>query len=93
MRREVCTEGGQRSDLSDREWELLRYLAVNGGRAVSREEILRRVWRIDPTNLETRTVDMTVARLREKLGDAGGEPKILLTVRGKGYMMAGGGSP
>jgi len=83
---EVCFDDGTRCDLSEREQELLRYLAANAGRAVSREELLRRVWRIDPTGLYTRTVDMHIARLREKLRDEPAEPRIILTVRGKGYM-------
>ncbi len=85
-RREVrFTEGG-RQELSEREVELLRYLAANAGRAISREEILSRVWRLDPKGVETRTIDMHVARLREKLRDDPADPHVLLTVRGKGYM-------
>ena len=68
--------------------ELLRYLATNSGRAVSRDEILRRVWRINPNGVESRTIDMHIARLREKLHDDGENPRIVLTVRGKGYMFA-----
>jgi len=81
------TDGG-RAELSERERELLRYLIVNPGRAISRDEILSRVWRIDPQGISTRTIDMHVARLREKLRDAGDAPAFLLTVRGKGYMLA-----
>jgi DNA-binding response OmpR family regulator len=84
---EVRFRDGSRCELSEREIELLRYLASNAGRAISREEILARVWRIDPSGLETRTIDMHVARLREKLRDDPAEPRILLTVRGKGYML------
>jgi DNA-binding response OmpR family regulator len=86
----VRYEDGGRTELSERERELLRYLVVNPGRAISRDEILQRVWRIDPRGLSTRTIDMHVARLREKLRDSGDDPRILLTVRGKGYMLAGG---
>ena len=89
-RREVCFDAGQRVDLSEREAELLRYLAINGRRAISREEILSSVWQIDPKGVSTRTIYMHVARLREKLGDYSGDPKVLLTVRGKGYMFAQG---
>jgi DNA-binding response OmpR family regulator len=85
---EVRYKDGQRCELSEREVELLRYLAANSGRAISREEILLRVWRLDPKHLETRTIDMHVANLREKLRDDSAEPKVLLTVRGKGYMLA-----
>ena len=89
-RREIRRKVGGREELSQLEADLLRYLACSAGRAVSREELLQRVWRLDPHGLDTRTVDMHVARLREKLGDDGADPKVLLTVRGKGYMMARG---
>jgi len=88
-RREVRLDNGQRDELSERETELLRYLAQNAGRAISRKEILSRVWRIDPSGVETRTIDMHVARLRDKLRDSSAEPSVILTVRGKGYMFAG----
>ncbi len=82
---EVRFDDGERSELSERELELLQYLTANPGRAVSRDEILQRVWRLNPSGVQTRTIDMHIARLREKLRD-GSEPKLLLTVRGKGYM-------
>jgi DNA-binding response OmpR family regulator len=85
---EVRFHDGQRAELSEREVDLLRYLAAHAGRAISRDEILQRVWRLDPRRLETRTIDMHVAHLREKLHDDPERPQILLTVRGKGYMMA-----
>lgn len=87
-RREVQFDDGQHVDLSERESELLRYLAGNGSRAVSREEILANVWRINPQGVTTRTVDMHVARLRAKLRDDPDRPVILETVRGKGYKFA-----
>jgi DNA-binding response OmpR family regulator len=82
-RREIRFEDGSREELSEREADLLRYLVAQSGRAVPRDELLRQVWGIDPKNIETRTVDMHVAHLRQKLrsNDA------LLTVRGKGYML------
>jgi two-component system alkaline phosphatase synthesis response regulator PhoP len=66
---------------------LLRYLACHAGRAISREEILSHVWRISPTGVTTRTIDMHVTRLREKLRDDSAEPRVIVTVRGKGYML------
>lgn len=75
--------------LSERERELVRYLAANTGRAISREELLARVWRMSTEGVETRTVDMLVARLREKLRDDPSSPGVVVTVRGKGYMWAG----
>lgn len=87
-RSEVRFPGGQRVELSERETELLRYLASHAGRVISREEILQRVWRLNPNRLETRTIDMHIAKLREKIRDDPGHAKVLLTVRGKGYMFA-----
>jgi DNA-binding response OmpR family regulator len=84
-RREVRFTDGQRAELSEKEMELLRYLATNPDRAISREELLSCVWRIDPRGAEPRTVDMHVARLREKLRDDPTDPQIILTLRGKGY--------
>ncbi len=86
-RREVRFTDGTRAELSEREADLLRYLATNSGRAVSRDEILQRLWRLDPKHVETRTIDMHIANLRAKLRDHAGEPRVVLTVRGKGYML------
>lgn len=79
---------GQSETLSEREMEVLRYLAENAERIVTREELLARVWGITAAGIETRTVDMHIARLREKLHDHADEPRIVLTVRGKGYRFA-----
>ena len=87
-RRELRFADGERVELSEREVDLLRYLALNTGRALSREELLSHVWQINPRGVTTRTIDMHVARLREKLRDDAVEPRIVLTVRGKGYMFA-----
>lgn len=83
-RREVADGAGSPLQLSDREIGILRYLAANRGRAVDRDELLQHVWGLNPRGLETRTVDMHIARLREKLGESG----VIATVRGKGYMLA-----
>jgi DNA-binding response OmpR family regulator len=87
---EVQFDDGRRAELSEREIELVRYLAANSGRAIAREELLANVWRISPEGVATRTIDMHVARLREKLRDDSSRPCVLLTVRGKGYMFAAG---
>jgi DNA-binding response OmpR family regulator len=87
-RSEVRFDDGQRVELSERERQLLRYLASNAGRAISRDEILSRVWHVEPSGIETRTIDMHVARLREKLGDNPASPQVVVTVRGKGYKFA-----
>jgi DNA-binding response OmpR family regulator len=86
---ELRYHDGSRIELSEKETDLLRYLAANSGRAISREELLERVWQINPRGLATRTIDMHVTRLREKLRDDSADPQVVLTVRGKGYMFAG----
>ena len=86
-RREV-RNGSDPRQLSEREADILRYLAGHRGRAVAREELLQRVWGLDTRGIETRTIDMHVARLREKLGEQGGANKLIVTVRAKGYMLA-----
>ena len=85
---EVAFEDGERAELSDRERQLLRYLAKHAGRAIDRQELLENVWQIDARGVTTRTIDMHVARLREKLRDDSENPQVLVTVRGKGYMLA-----
>src|SRR5690606_10410195 len=85
-RREIRYDGGGREPLSEREADLLSYLAKHHGRAVAREEILSNVWQLVPRGITTRTIDMHVARIREKLRDDASTPRILMTVRGKGYM-------
>lgn len=90
-RREVSFEDGTREELSDREQALLAHLARHAQRAVSRDELLREVWKVSPARGKTRTVDMHVARLRDKLRDTT-PPQIILTVRGKGYMLGREGS-
>ena len=81
------------SSLSEREQSLLGYLALHSGRAVSRDELLDKVWGLSPAGITTRTIDMHVARLREKLRDDPDNPRIVITVRGQGYMLDGRGSP
>jgi len=74
---------GRSEQLSERESSLLRYLIDSCGRLVTREEILRNLWGLDPDRTETRTIDMHIMHLRTKLGDK--DQRILQTVRGKGY--------
>jgi DNA-binding response OmpR family regulator len=86
-RREARLPDGQTVQLTERESDLLQHLANNPERAISREELLRCVWGIDPRGVHTRTVDMAVARLRERLGDDKQAPRIVRTVRQKGYAL------
>lgn len=90
-RREATLGDGATALLTEREAALLEYLAANPGRAISRDELLSRVWGLDPRGVQTRTVDMAVARLRELLHDDPGSPRIIVTVRARGYMLGEGG--
>lgn len=79
----ICYSCGETVELSEKENELLHYLTVNSTRVVTRDEILKEVWGLDPRAVSTRTIDMHVANLRSKLNDSSQE--LLETVRGKGY--------
>jgi DNA-binding response OmpR family regulator len=80
-RREVRAHGAV-VDCTGKEFELLRYLAENGGRALSRQQILDGVWGYGWYG-DARTVDVHVAQVRKKLGDA----VTITTVRGVGYRL------
>jgi DNA-binding response OmpR family regulator len=83
LTRRLQFDDGRNEELSEREAELLRYLVDSPGRTISREEILRHLWGLDPDRTETRTIDMHMMHLRSKLGDK--DQRMLVTVRGKGY--------
>lgn len=87
-RREVKWSEKDRTELSETESGILLFLLENAARSVSRDEILSRLWGINPQGLETRTIDMHVARLRAKLRDPSGKttPEAIVTVRAHGYM-------
>jgi DNA-binding response OmpR family regulator len=76
--------------LTARETDILRLLHMHRTRAVTRAELLEKVWET-PGDLQTRTVDMTIANLRQKIERSPAEPKIVLTVKGVGYAWGEGG--
>jgi two-component system response regulator MprA len=82
--REV-TRGERRIELTNREFELLEYLMRNERLVISRERLLEEVWGYDPMAL-TNTIDVFISNLRRKL-EAGGEPRVLHTKRGAGYVL------
>lgn len=88
FRRAEVTKAGTPVELSAREFKLLRYFVEHRGAALSRDELLNEVWGYDamPT---TRTVDVHVAWLRQKLEDNPRHPRHILTVHGLGYKFAG----
>ena len=79
----TVTADGQRITLTLKEYELLHKFMINPGRAFTREQLLAAVWCEDFMG-ETRTVDVHIGTLRQKLGECG---KCIRTVRGVGYRM------
>jgi two-component system, OmpR family, alkaline phosphatase synthesis response regulator PhoP len=78
------TQNGRPVNLSAREFQLLRYLVDHRGATVSREELLKQVWGYS-ADIYTRTVDVHIASLRQKLEEDPKQPKFVLTVQGFGY--------
>ena len=77
--------GDRELDLTSREFELLEHMVRNERLVVSRQNLLDEVWDYHPY-AETNTVDVFVSNLRRKL-EEGGEPRVLHTVRGAGYVL------
>jgi two-component system, OmpR family, response regulator MprA len=77
--------GERQLDLTQREFELLEYLMRNERIVVSRQRLLDEVWGYDPFSM-TNTIEVFVSNLRRKL-EAGGEPRLLHTIRGAGYVL------
>ena len=77
--------GDREIELTKREFELLEYLMRNQRLVISRERLLEEVWGYDPLD-ETNTIDVFISNLRRKL-EEGGEPRILHTKRGAGYVI------
>lgn len=78
---------GERVAVKPKEFELLAFLASHAGQVFSREQLLTRVWGYNAP-VSTRTVDVHVRWLREKLEDDPAHPKLIETVRGFGYRLA-----
>ena len=84
----VGLNGSDEIAFTKREIEVLSYLARNSARPVSREELLSKVWGYARgLDIETRTVDIHIAKLRRKIENDPREPEKLVTVRGAGYRL------
>ena len=77
---------GESIELTYKEYELLSFLAKNRGRVYSRDELLDKVWGIDYVG-ETRTVDVHIRHLRQKLGQDNTGEEYIETIRGRGYKL------
>jgi len=84
--RHEVTNGGRRVELTGKELEVLRLLAIHRGEIVSRDRLLEEVWGYEsyPT---TRTVDNHILRLRQKLEENPSDPRHILSVYGEGYKL------
>ena len=76
---------GRAIELTQREFELLEFLMRNEGIVVARQQLLEDIWGYDPF-ADTNTIEVFVSNLRRKL-EAGGEERILHTIRGAGYVV------
>ena len=85
--RRAVYKNGQELELTQREYELIKFMAEDPGRVMSREELMGSVWQYDYFG-DLRAVDVAVRRLREKLEDNPSEPVYVMTKRGAGYYFA-----
>ncbi|MGI6345465.1 MAG: response regulator [Bacillota bacterium] len=84
LTRYAVRKNGKHVDLTVREFELLKFLALSPGKVFDREQLLKEVWGYDYFG-HVRTVDVTVRRLREKIEDNPSQPVYVLMRRGVGY--------
>lgn len=78
--------GKKQIDISKHQGQLIQFFAANPNRVISRDELYEKVWGESMGGVETRTVDMHIAKLRSTIEQNPAEPKIIKTVRGAGYI-------
>jgi len=83
-----ATKAGRALELSPREFKMMKYFAEHRGEVVTRDQLLDSVWGYDGLPL-TRTVDMHIAKLRQKIEDTPGDPRHIITVHRVGYKFTG----
>ena len=82
----VVRKDGADLELTQREFDLLTYLAANAGNVFSRQELMERVWNYEGYVGDVRAVDVAIRRLREKVEDNPAQPRYIITRRGAGYL-------
>lgn len=82
-KRKILFHDGSSAGLTTKEFDLLRHLITNAGRTITRDEIMVRIWKMNPRMIESRSLDTTMVRLREKLGTVNAHK--IKTLRGQGY--------
>ena len=85
----VVTKDGQPLELTQREYDLICFLAAQPGKVFSREALMEHVWNYEGYVGDVRAVDVAVRRLREKIEDDPAAPKFIVTKRGMGYLFGG----
>ena len=87
--RATIYKDGRPMDLTQREYDLIRYLAARPGKVFSREALMEHVWNYEGYVGDVRAVDVAVRRLREKIEDDPAAPKFIVTKRGMGTFLEG----
>ena len=87
--RATVSKDGQPLDLTQREYDLICFLAAQPGKVFSREALMEHVWNYECYVVDVRAVDVAVRRLREKIEDDPASPRFIVTKRGMGYFFAG----
>ena len=85
--RHSVSNGARVLELTQREYEIIKFMAQCPGKVVSRQDLMSQVWQYDYYG-DLRTVDVAMRRLREKLEDNPAEPEYIITKRGAGYYIA-----
>ena len=85
----VILKDGVPLELTQREYDLIRFLAETPGKVFSREALMEHVWNYEGYVGDVRAVDVAVRRLREKIEDDPAEPTFIVTRRGQGYLFGG----
>ena len=83
-----ASKGGRAVELSPREFKMMKYFAEHRGEVVTRDQLLDHVWGYEGLPL-TRTVDMHIAKLRQKIEDTPSDPRHIITVHRVGYKFTG----
>jgi len=83
----VAQANSREIELTRREMDIIYYLNAHKNRIVSKQELLKKVWNYVVTDLETRTVDIHIQKLRKKIKELQGEKSLIVTVRGEGYRL------
>ena len=85
----VVYKDGRPLELTQREYDLICYLAARPGKVFSREALMEHVWNYEGYVGDVRAVDVAVRRLREKIEDDPAAPQFIVTKRGMGYLFGG----